>query len=681
MRGYQHRVLLAVVALGFSCIGPTMPAQEIVPVGPSDEFGRYSDRTLVVGIEIDRDEAKVLSYTVKPRPFVRPVTLRPARGYSQNESVQIEVILSGSRGERYTRRVEIGPMCLSHGPEAESHILGDTILHHRDSFLVELPELAGMDRVEVAFHEKERGAATRKSLGSGLLDEGNFTAAATAMEYRALAFAEAGSSSSETTIRASTVIWPEDLADPEIYHVYGDVSAVQERINIVIVPDGYTYAEKALMKTHADETVAHFRAKTPHGEHDIFHNYILVYAYSHQSGTDQCDCDIVLNTAMGTRFPEPNPTCGHTDNRCLSYGGSCDTSGTSNIVAAELRAPAHDETMVMVNTARYGGCGGLRATYSAGNSSAKELAVHELGHSMAGLADEYFYNSNCGSFAGGINTSTDAVSGAWAEWIGDLGAPKEGGQYYGQCIYRPENNCEMRSLGQPFCAVCNQRWSLFTFGHFRVTQTAPIRSMTPGASANATTLVETNFSVDTRLSSGGVATNEITWTLDGPGLGGPTIVAGATTSYAHTFTLPGTYNLTCEVIGDTNFVKPSRYGANRDSADWTIEVSALLPPQEISPVGSPEPLGFSDSQNLYWEDAAAASTYNLYRGNIDQIQTTYGSCVAPELPANGTTSLSNPAPGAGWFFLATGKNPAGEGPMGFDSQGSARVNANPCGAR
>ena len=100
----------------------------------------------------------------------------------------------------------------------------------------------------------------------------------------------------------------------------------------------------------------------------------------------------------------------------------------ANLTAAELRAPYRDETIVMVNTTRYGGCGGSRAVYSAGNSAATELAVHEVGHSLGGLADEYAYTDACGSTAGEINTSLNPDEGAWHEWIGDLGAPVEGGR-------------------------------------------------------------------------------------------------------------------------------------------------------------------------------------------------------------------------------------------------------------
>ena len=77
---------------------------------------------------------------------------------------------------------------------------------------------------------------------------------------------------------SSTALWPEDFDDLEIYQIYGDPAEGANRINIVIVPDGYTYAEKALMETHASAAVASFRNKTPYAEHDTLINYTLVYA-------------------------------------------------------------------------------------------------------------------------------------------------------------------------------------------------------------------------------------------------------------------------------------------------------------------------------------------------------------------------------------------------------------------
>lgn len=189
---------------------------------------------------------------------------------------------------------------------------------------------------------------------------------------------------------------------------------------------------------------------------------------------------------------------------------------------------------MMVHTNRYGGCGGSRATYAAGSGSALELAVHEMGHSMGGVADEYAYQTGCGSNAGDVNTSLNGVVGAWGEWIGDLGSPREGAQYWQQCLFRPTDHCEMRNLFVPFRPGCVQHWSLVTYGHFRVSPTAPISSQTPVGAVNAW---------------GGVAQEFV--------------VGSGTTSHTQRFDEPGEYQLTVEIVADANFVKPSQNGANR----------------------------------------------------------------------------------------------------------------------
>ncbi|MBT8208355.1 MAG: M64 family metallopeptidase, partial [Acidimicrobiia bacterium] len=471
-------VVVGVVAF---LTGLTIAAGDVAPTRVdrhgSEAIGTWSDRTLQVAIEVDRDGARVVAYTLKDRPYRRTLEPRSPESYRDAHPVQVEVALTDGAGARHLRRVGAGPLCFEHGPLDEPHVAGDTVRSHRDSFVVELPELDGMDRIEVAYHRDEREVPTRLPLDSTTLTRDRFDPAAGPFAYDDLRFADADSSVDShrpVTPTAATPLWPEDFADSQIYRIEGDAGEVDSRINIVIVPDGYRYTDKAAMDAHFDGMVSYFRTKTPYKEHDNFINYVLVYAYSQESGTDQCDCGVVLDTMMGTRFLEQVASCGDNSNRCLYYGSGCDTSGTSNITATELRAPAVDTTVVMVNTDRYGGCGGARAVYSAANGAALEVAVHELGHSLAGLADEYQGNASCGGFAGGINTSTDPVSGAWPEWIAETGAPVEGGQYYDQCIFRPLSNCEMRSLNQPFCPVCNQRWSLVYFGHPRVSPTAPI---------------------------------------------------------------------------------------------------------------------------------------------------------------------------------------------------------------
>ena len=121
---------------------------------------------------------------------------------------------------------------------------------------------------------------------------------------------------------------------------------------------------------------------------------------------------------------------------------------------------------------------------------ATEIALHEMGHTAFGLADEYAY------YAGGVEpgqdhhppqdpsepnvtTNTDRQTLKW-NWavatttalptmsnpdcasvdgrpspvpIGTVGL-FEGAHYYHCGAYRPEYDCKMRALSVPFCRVC-----------------------------------------------------------------------------------------------------------------------------------------------------------------------------------------------------------------------------------
>jgi len=530
----------------------TVPARRVLSV-----------RTLVAAFLVDRFEARLLTVERKDRPFLEPPGAEALREPRAGEPVQVEVTLRDAAGPRLTLRPEVRGLCLDHDPSEPPHVDGDTIRLHRESFLVELPDLPGADRIEVAVGRARAGggAPERRVLATEPLDAARPGGAANPSADAAPGLAT-----------ASTLHWPEEFGDPDITTTWGDPAEAAKRINIVLVPDGYTHAEKATLQSHAQGLVNHLRSTTPYREHDRFINYTLVYAYSTQSGTDQCDCAVVTDTAMNTGFPAAGEPCGGSGNRCLYYDSGCDSGSAAHIALAEARAPAVDTTIVLVNTTRYGGCGGARAVYAAGNSSASEIAAHELGHSLAGLADEYVSYNGCGN-AGEVNTSTNPTVGAWPEWIGDLGGPYLGAQYYNQCVYRPAGDCKMRSLFAPFCPVCNQRWSLTIFGHPRVTFSAPLSSLTPPEQTISMPVGGSqSFSVTTRLQEMSGVTNKITWKVQGPGDPAPVQVATGVLSYNRTFSSAGAYTVSCDIEADANFVKPAKTGANLGRATWTLSV-------------------------------------------------------------------------------------------------------------
>lgn len=591
------------------------------------EIGHYSERTITAAVQIDRDHAELLAFTVKPRPFERIQSADVRQQAISPASEQLEVRLHNQSGRWIAVPLEIRGLCLEHSAETPPHVAGDTVRRHREAFLVELPEVPGFDQVEVAILPTAASqGSTRRVVGKGRLKTEKFTAAGTTARYDDLAFAERDSSSRPPPQPPSTsgaIHWPEEYGDTNRYLVFGNEAEATNRINIVLIPDGYTYSQKSLARIHAANLVSHFRGRTPFKEHDNFINYILVYAYSTEDGTDQCDCGIVRDTAMNTGFVYGNGICGSDANRLLDYGSMCDhpTNGYYvNVTAAEMRAPAWDHTIILVNTTRYGGSGGSRSVYAAGNSSATEIALHEIGHSIAGLDDEYGGYPNCGSSAGGFNTSLNPTAGAWPEWIADLGQPWEGAQYYDFCVYRPTANCKMRILNAAYCPVCAQRWATTIFGHWRIVRTAPAVLEAPATPLTVAAGVSTAFSVKTRLST--LASNTITWAIHASG-GVTNIVATNTPAYTHTFTVADDYVVACEVVADVNFVKPSRNGGNYDLITWNVTVAQ----------GAPRP-------SLQILSTASAGTYELVLTNLTQgIQ--YFVEGAPELAGNNWSQRMN----------------------------------------
>ncbi len=75
---------MAFVTLGLVAVCPARGASpatagEIEPLAllptldPASSTGLFSERTLKVAIEVDRDAARLIAYAVEKRPYVRPI--------------------------------------------------------------------------------------------------------------------------------------------------------------------------------------------------------------------------------------------------------------------------------------------------------------------------------------------------------------------------------------------------------------------------------------------------------------------------------------------------------------------------------------------------------------------------------------------------------------------------------
>ncbi|HEY1176285.1 MAG TPA: M64 family metallopeptidase, partial [Phytomonospora sp.] len=149
-------------------------------------------------------------------------------------------------------------------------------------------------------------------------------------------------------------------------------------LDLMIVGDGYTSSQLGTYDSHVRSKVNELFAVEPFASYKSLFNVWKVDVVSTQSGVDHDPYGTYRTTALDMYF-----YCGGTA-RLL-----CVNETKANQYARQ--APDVDQVVALANTTTYGGAGGCVATAAGGNASAGQIVVHELGHSIGGLADEYDY--------------------------------------------------------------------------------------------------------------------------------------------------------------------------------------------------------------------------------------------------------------------------------------------------
>ncbi len=233
-------------------------------------------------------------------------------------------------------------------------------------------------------------------------------------------------------------------------------------VDLVIVADGFQQHELAALNTAALEFARHFVQEPTIAVHKEAWNIHLIESISQESGASFPQDNIHLNTAFDAHFQ-----CGGI------YRLLCVNSEKVMDVTAKI-LPQFDQIIVVVNSTTYGGSGGPVSVYSLADS-ASDIAIHELGHSFAGLADEYSYGSSDNSIhepnQPNVTTQTEPNQLKWKHWITDLDdLPSQAGEqgvglfegayYRAKNYYRPTDDSVMRNIGRPFGEVNAEQWSL-----------------------------------------------------------------------------------------------------------------------------------------------------------------------------------------------------------------------------
>lgn len=257
------------------------------------------------------------------------------------------------------------------------------------------------------------------------------------------------------------------------------------RWNLVVLGDGFQESELGAYAAHVQQFVDRLFATSPFDRLRTAINVHRVDVASVESGADDPVACGGTGATPRTYFDASFCTAGI--QRLLVVDDV-----TAFTVAGDA-VPQWHMILVVVNSTVYGGSGGGVAVYSVAGG-AEEIAVHEMGHTAFGLADEYEYFAGCGvdtdrdrhpgfePVEPNVTIDADPATLKWRDLVrpgtplptttnpecrqcdpqpnplpaGTVGA-YEGARYYHCGAYRPQFDCRMRALGSPFCAVCARR--------------------------------------------------------------------------------------------------------------------------------------------------------------------------------------------------------------------------------
>ncbi|HWO13305.1 MAG TPA: M64 family metallopeptidase [Polyangiaceae bacterium] len=272
--------------------------------------------------------------------------------------------------------------------------------------------------------------------------------------------------------------------------------------NVVLLAEGFTAAQQNDFNNACNAFVGSIQDTRPFNELSPAINVFRVNVSSTDSGADDPASAGGTGATARTYF---DATFGGNGIRRLLV---CNATTALQVAAAQI--PEFSVVLLVVNSTVYGGSGGSVGTYSLA-SGATEIAIHEMGHTAFGLADEYPY------YAGGnetghdhhpatepgepnvtINSDRNTLKWRWAVAAGTAipttSNPNcaqvdtrpspvpggtvglfEGAHYYHCGAYRPEFSCKMQALGLPFCRVCQQA----IWDRIGPLATLPARARTP----------------------------------------------------------------------------------------------------------------------------------------------------------------------------------------------------------
>lgn len=239
----------------------------------------------------------------------------------------------------------------------------------------------------------------------------------------------------------------------------------------VFLAEGYGESELEKFNNDTASLINVFFSASPWKEYKPVINIYTIFAPSSDSGADHPSDGIYVDTAFDATYD--------------TYGISrLLTVNDAKALKAASQIPQFDVVFALVNDKQYGGSGGSIIVASLHEAS-NEIVLHEAGHIIGRLADEYttpYPGYPEGDSEPNVTFQNQREKIKWSSWIeADTPVPTsndsidsiglfKGARYLTDKIYRPKYTCKMRSLNQPYCAICNEALILNIYNYVGLTE-------------------------------------------------------------------------------------------------------------------------------------------------------------------------------------------------------------------
>lgn len=244
--------------------------------------------------------------------------------------------------------------------------------------------------------------------------------------------------------------------------------SAEQCIDVAILAEGYTPDEMETFYQDAAIACESLFAHEPFKSMKSCFNIVAVASPSQDSGVSIPRLGEWKHTAFSSHFS-------------TFYSDRYLTTSRVKSIHDALAGIPYEHIIILANTEEYGG-GGIYNSYTlttAHHPQFRPVVVHEFGHSFAGLGDEYFYDDDVMSgmypldiepWEQNLTTRVDFTS-KWEDMLAPntpIPTPSdkskhypvgvyEGGGYSSKGVYRPADDCRMRTNSYPtFCPVCQR---------------------------------------------------------------------------------------------------------------------------------------------------------------------------------------------------------------------------------